>query len=230
MRLVGKPGMAAVTYGPCTLATEVDGVPVTITEETDYPFSEAIQFTISPAQSVDFALCLRKPGWAEDVEIVGAVASEEQLGYFVIDKRWSAGEAFSLTFKAPVEVLPYPTGEVAVRRGALQYVLPVACDLHPTKDYPVGLFHDYDGTPHDLEQAYERLILDETRPGYGLVFETNPVVDMNRAWERPPVQLKTGATPLVPMGCTVLRRASFPLTRAGPSINFDRLRSRSPEK
>jgi uncharacterized protein len=213
MRLAGRPGLAAVLYGPCTVTTAINGVPVTIVEETDYPFSETLRFTLKPERAVDFAFCLRKPEWAEAATISGTPVSDE-AGYVIIEKTWAPGEMVTVTFTARVNVVSYPNGEVGVRRGALQYVWPVAHTLHPVKDYSVKSFHDFEAYPVDLVQAYAPLILDESRPDYGLAFETNPDVDLNQCWAQAPVQLNTGATPLIPLGCTVLRRAAFPLKRA----------------
>lgn len=212
LRVAGQPALAAVTYGPCTLSTEVNGVRVIITEETDYPFSEVIRFTFAPERTVKFALYLRKPAWCEAVEIIGASAHAAD-GYLVVEKTWSAGDTIEVRFKTTVQVLHYPTGEYAVRRGALQYVLPIAYTLQPIRDYPLDRFHDYNVRPQHIEQVYERVWLEAAQSDYGLTFEADPVVDVQRCWEQSPVRLKTGATSLVPLGCTVLRRASFPLKK-----------------
>jgi hypothetical protein len=186
---------------------------VTIVEATDYPFSETVRFILKPDRAVAFALLLRKPEWAEAAEVNGHPMSDE-AGYLTIEKTWVPGETLTVTFTARVKVAPYPNGEVAVRRGALQYVWPVAHILQPIKDYPAAQFHDYEAFPVDLAQAYAPLILDASRPEYGLAFEAHPDADLDRCWERAPVQLNMGATPLIPLGCTVLRRAAFPLKRA----------------
>ncbi len=208
----GQFDLAAVTYGPCQLTTEVDDVRVVITEDTAYPFSDSVCFTIAPEHPVNFALYLRKPAWASRVDIDGAVAHETE-GYLVIDKAWSARDAIKATFKMAAQVTPYPTGEYAVRRGPLQYVLPIPHILQPIKDYPLARFHDYNVLPQNVEQAYTRVLLDESQPDYGLIFETDPVIDVNRCWEQSPVRLKIGTAQLVPLGCAILRCASFPLKR-----------------
>jgi hypothetical protein len=213
MRSAESPGLAAVTYGPCTLTTDVDGVRVTITEETDFPFSDNIRFAVTPERPVHFTLRLRRPAWAKAMDVPG-VATSPEAGYVVIDKTWSAGDTVAVTFTAGVRVSAYSTGGYSVSRGALQYVLPIAPTLRPIKDYPLSRFHDFEATPQDLEQAYTPIFLDECQPDYGLVFEQQPLFDMDRGWEQSPVHLKAGAARLTPMGCTVLRRAAFPLKRA----------------
>lgn len=205
-------GVAAVTYGPCVLRTKINDVDVTITEETDYPFEDSIRFTVSPLQPVDFELLLRKPAWSVTVTIEGAQAHEKD-GWLVISKMWNADDSFTITFHPKVEVVPYPTGEYAVRRGPLQYVYPIEHQLHSIKDYPLEEFHDYEVTPVDVEQAYQPVILDATKPEYGLRFQKAAAKETHPNWDQPQAWLEAGGYRLIPMGCTILRRSSFPLKR-----------------
>ncbi|MBK8821998.1 MAG: glycoside hydrolase family 127 protein [Anaerolineales bacterium] len=208
MGLSDRPGFAAATYGPCVLKTQIDNVNLTITEETDYPFSDTIRFTISTDQDINFELFLRKPAWSAAVTMEGAVVREEN-GWLIVSKTWMNGDSFALTFHPKVVVMPYPNGEYAIKRGALQYVYPIEYQLRSIKDYPFDAFHDYEVFPKNMEQAYRSLILDESRPGYGLKF----VLDENiqPGWGQPSGWLELETNRLVPIGCTLLRRASFPL-------------------
>jgi hypothetical protein len=210
MHLEDGTGLAVVAYGPCILKTKIDDVNVTITEETDYPFSDSVQFNVSADQGLDFELFLRKPAWSNTVTIEGAIAREEN-GWLIISRTWMNGDSFTLTFHPNLEVVPYPNGEYAVRRGALQYVYPIEHQLHSIKDYPLEYFHDYEITPTDIEQAYQPIILDKSKPDYGLKFEKDSATEMNLVWEQPRVRLEADSYQLVPMGCTVLRKSSFPL-------------------
>jgi hypothetical protein len=47
-------GLVAAAYSPCEVKTVVQGVPVELTEETQYPFRETIHVTVSPARPVKF--------------------------------------------------------------------------------------------------------------------------------------------------------------------------------
>jgi DUF1680 family protein len=210
MRLDDRSGLAAVTYGPCVLKTKIDDVDVTITEETNYPFSDSVRFIVSPHHPLDFELLLRKPAWSASVTLEG-VAAREENGWLVISKTWKDGDSFTLTFHPRVEATPYPNGEYAVRCGALQYVYPVEYQLHSIKDYPIEGYHDYEALPVNIEQAYQPIILDGSKPDFGLKFSH----DENSApdWETPSVFLDAGSSRLVPIGSTVLRKAAFPLKK-----------------
>lgn len=205
-------GVAALTYGPCVLKTKIQDVDVTISEETNYPFEDSVRFTVSPLQPMDFELFLRKPAWSNTVTVDGAQTREED-GWLIISRTWTAGDSFALTFHPNVEAVPYPTGEYAMRRGPLQYVYPIEHELHSIKDYPLEGFHDHEITPKNVEQAYQPVILDATKPNYGLTFQKAITKETTLKWDQPQVQLEAGPYQLVPMGCSVLRRASFPMKR-----------------
>jgi hypothetical protein len=204
--------VAAATYGPCVLKTKINGVDVTISEETGYPFSDSIHFTISPSQPLDFKLALRKPAWSDSVTLAGAEAKERDAWLWV-ERKWEPGAEFTVTFHPRVEVTPYPNGEYAIRRGPFQYVYLIEHELHAIKDYPMEGFHDYEVTPRDVEQAYPFIFLDEADPDFSLRFGSDLEKETELYWDQPPVWLASGAHRLVPMGCTVLRRASFPMKR-----------------
>ncbi len=45
----------------------------------------------------------------------------------------------------------------------------------------------------------------------GWQIEINAQADRLHPWDNAPLHLKQGSLTLVPMGCTILRRAAFPL-------------------
>jgi DUF1680 family protein len=212
MQLPDQRGFAATIYGPCILKTRIYNTEVTITEQTEYPFSNTIQFRVFLDRPLNFMLLLRKPAWAGSVHLEGVIA-HEQDGWLVIEREWIGDNTFTITFVPHIEVFPYPNSEYAVRRGALQFVYPIEYQLHPIKNYAVKDFHDYEITPKDLEQAYQPIILDEAKPEYGLKFKSSASERTEQSWDQPCMWLEAGRHRLVPMGSTVLRRASFPLKR-----------------
>ena len=100
-------------------------------------------------------------------------------------------------------------GEYSVRRGPLQYVMPIPHIEHKIKDYPVPNFFDYNLVPEDIVQAYQVIILDDAEE-LGLDYCIDIQADMNRPWDISPVYLKSDSQRLVPLGSTLLRRSTFP--------------------
>ena len=55
-------GLAAVVYGPSEVRTYVAGdIPVTLTEQTEYPYGETVHITITPKRIASFPIELRYP-------------------------------------------------------------------------------------------------------------------------------------------------------------------------
>jgi hypothetical protein len=216
MHTAAQDGLVACQYGPCSVETTVNGAPIAIDEETGYPFSETIRFVVREAGGVTCDMLLRIPTWATEYEIDARGAEVSFAGgYLRVRKEWRTGDAIRLHLGAKIELVRAANGEYTVRRGPLQYALPIEHALRPFKPYAVPGFHDYDVTPQVLEQAYVVPILDEAEKDWGCTFARGgPMSD--RPWDDPPMLIGLGEFNLVPLGCTVLRRSTLPL-RATPA-------------
>ncbi len=127
-------GIVAAAYAPSALDTAVDGVPVRVELQTDYPFREELRFTVRAARPVRFPLRLRVPGWALQAALTvgGRPAPAPAPGAFhVIDREWSganaANEANEVVLSLPMEprLIPRPRGAASLARGPLLYALRV---------------------------------------------------------------------------------------------------------
>ena len=205
-----EEGLAAVAYGPCELSWRMAGVGVGIVEETGYPFDDDVELAIEPERPVEFTLLLRRPEWTGTMDVT-ATGTEPRLsgGWWRMRKIWAPGDRVRITFSWRVRAEAYANGEVAVLRGPLQYAWPVDHRLEPTRDYEIVGFHDYDVVPRDASEGYRAAVLDRAAPDLGLQFERSADVG-DRPWDAAPAILRAGAATLVPLGCTVLRRAAFP--------------------
>lgn len=125
------PGIAAVAYAPSTVSTRIGSIPVTISEETSYPFRDEIRLNVAPASPHSFALRLRIPGWAAGAEVrvnkeAGRIA---QPGSFAeIRRKWTAGDTVTLTFPMPPRCSLWYRDSVAIERGPVVYSLPIGVD------------------------------------------------------------------------------------------------------
>jgi hypothetical protein len=94
-------GLAATCYGPCRVqALVADRVPIQLVCQTDYPFGETIDITVSPSREAAFALDFRIPGWCErpELSVNGATidAPRSAGGFARIDRRWKPGDMVRL--------------------------------------------------------------------------------------------------------------------------------------
>lgn len=125
-------GLAAVFYAPCKVRARVgDGTEVSITETTDYPFGESVEFAISCQKAVRFPLVLRIPRWCAEARVaLGGAKAEKKAGagqWLVIEREWKSGDTLrlELPMKLGVRVWEKNGGCVSVDRGPLTFSLKI---------------------------------------------------------------------------------------------------------
>jgi DUF1680 family protein len=125
-------GVVAAMYAPSTLRADVgaESVPVTIDQETEYPFDGVVNFRITTATPVEFPFTVRIPGWAEGATVTVNGKPEEpkpEAGkFFTLERTFSDGDQIQLTLPMAVR-LETPVGNgVSLTRGPLVYVLKIA--------------------------------------------------------------------------------------------------------
>jgi hypothetical protein len=125
-------GLAAVMYGASEVTAKVaDGVAVTLTEETHYPFSDVVQFTLKTPQPVSFPLYCRIPGWCQTPAIAingESVPFQGQAGSFVrVQRTWKDGDTLTLTLPMQIAIRTWEGNQnsVSVDRGPLTYSLQI---------------------------------------------------------------------------------------------------------
>ncbi|HET7535562.1 MAG TPA: beta-L-arabinofuranosidase domain-containing protein [Candidatus Didemnitutus sp.] len=126
---------------------KVAGTTVKISQQTDYPWSGAVQLNISPEKPAKFTVRLRIPGWVEGRPVPsdlyryqpadgsgwklhGARADDQyrrEGGYYCVTREWKAGDSLRLEMQMPVRSVIGNTkiaatqGKVAFERGPIVY-------------------------------------------------------------------------------------------------------------
>lgn len=143
-------GLVATCYGPSRVTAKVGAknAEVTVTEKTDYPFSDRIDFQFDTNRaSVRFPLWLRIPGWCTLPQLlVNEVQEEADLvpGEFVkLDRVFKDGDRITLVLPMDLTLTKWPDGGIAVERGPLVYSLEVQekwtvdrSDKHASSEMP----------------------------------------------------------------------------------------------
>lgn len=128
----GRDGdVTACLYGPSRHTFTVKGTktPVTIVEDTDYPFSEDIGFQVRTDTPVTFGLTLRIPGWCRGASV--AVNGERQKlqvkpGTFVTIRRpFANNDRVVLHLPMQLKRTRWPKGGIGIEYGPLVFALPV---------------------------------------------------------------------------------------------------------
>ena len=125
-------GLAAVAYAPSEVKTLVKGnVPVTIIEETEYPFRDSVRLTVNPERAAEFALNLRIPAWADQASIAvngKKVAGVKAATFHMLNRKWQKGDQVVLKLPMKVRTSHWHNNSVAVERGPLVYSLKIGED------------------------------------------------------------------------------------------------------
>jgi DUF1680 family protein len=132
-------GLAAVAYAPCFVETEVNGIPVKVKVQTEYPFRDRIEIEINTTRQGRFALYLRIPGWAENAHIeiddreIPVTAGE----FYRLERDWGTYTKLTLVFPMRPTFMHGLSNTVAIQRGPLVFALKIGEDwrrIHA--DYP----------------------------------------------------------------------------------------------
>ena len=125
-------GLAAVVYAPCQVRTTVGGgVPVTIDEETSYPFRGEVMLTVRPEHTVHFPMQLRIPQWADNttIHVNGKAIDGVGAGSFtVLNREWKQGDRVEIRFPMRPRLTRWYHNSVAVERGPVIFSLNIAED------------------------------------------------------------------------------------------------------
>jgi uncharacterized protein len=121
-------GLAAIAYAPCMVRTDVDGAPVTVAVETDYPFRDEVKITVETARAVEFVLALRIPGWCDRprLTVAGVPQPDPRAGAFaLVKRRWEGRTQVTLELASDPVLQRRYADSVSLTRGPLVYSLAV---------------------------------------------------------------------------------------------------------
>lgn len=117
-------------FVPGTAQLEVAGVPVEITQTTQYPSEGSVRIRVRAESPVHASIRIRRPGWAPETEVrvQGEPVTAVENGYLVIDRTWSEEEILvEIPLRPRVTVahhfLEESTNQAAVVRGPVVYCL-----------------------------------------------------------------------------------------------------------
>ena len=157
-------GLAAVAYAPCEVKTVVkEGVRVTITEDTDYPFRDSIRLSVEPSSEAEFPLQLRIPAWCQGatVRVNGKPLEGIKAGtFYKIEREWRKGDQVKLTFPMSIRISRWYQNSLAFERGPLVFSLKIGEDWRKIRDKAPAA----DWEVHPTTAWNYGLIIDETSP------------------------------------------------------------------
>lgn len=128
-------GIAALVYSPSETKINVaNGTVVDVKEETNYPFSGTIKFTLNTNSktSVAFPFDLRIPEWCKTaiIKVNGKVEQEPTGNQIVkLNREWRSGDVVELELPMHIRQNRWYENSVSVERGPLVYALKIGQDV-----------------------------------------------------------------------------------------------------
>lgn len=124
-------GLAAAAYVPGEVRWRVEGSPVRIVTQTQYPYEGHVQMRVHVREPLEFSLWLRIPAWAEGAAIT--VGQEAPVlpahgAYACIRRIWQDGDILTLDLPMRVRTEKRYHQSLSVAYGPLVYALPVEAD------------------------------------------------------------------------------------------------------
>lgn len=182
-------GLAAVVYGPSEVHAIVrGGVQVSIVEDTEYPFREAIRLRVSPDTSARFPIDLRIPQWATGARVSVNGKEETQVRpetFHRVEREWRAGDVIELSFPMSLRVSRGYHNSVTIDRGPLVYALKVGEEWKKLRDKsPAADWEVYPTTPWNYG-----LLLDPARPELSIEVRQKPITNYPFSPAGAPVEL-----------------------------------------
>lgn len=180
-------GLAAVAYAPSRVETEIGGVAVRVSLETDYPFEETLRFAVKVAEPLVFPLWLRVPRWALGASLqVGddAPCAPQPGAFHVIQRRWEGTTELSLRLPMPLRAETRYRGSASLSLGPLVLALRIGEEWRQVG----GELPHADWEVHPTTAWNYALALDRRRPEASVHLERRPVGEVPFSPEGAPLR------------------------------------------
>lgn len=130
----GKGGIVAAMYAPSSVTFPVgeNNMNLSIDEETNYPFSDSIKFTMQLKEATSFDFYIRIPNWCNNAQVLmNGVAVKNTLTpgiYIPLFAHYKTGDVVTVILPSTFKLTPQVENGVSVERGPLLYSLKIAED------------------------------------------------------------------------------------------------------
>jgi len=233
-----KDGVVSAVPIPSELSIEWNGVPVTVTLSTEYPFRNTFTYRIAAEKATNMALRIRIPSFAKNLKVNGEAVAKRGMLLF---RGFCEGVTeLTVSFETEAVLKASPNGMYMAEKGSLLFAVPIESEVRtveyekndverkfPYCDYYMRPVSDWnyaftDRTLSVQEQEVDSIPFSEKKPavtvrarlchidwGYEDGFET---VCAKKPLKRKPLDASAEVT-LIPYGCAKLRMTELPLVK-----------------
>lgn len=135
-------GLAATVYSPSRVRAKVaDGVDVSFSENTSYPFDDSISFVVEDiSREAEFPFTVRIPQWSAETSVcVNGLKAEglpDKDNLMTVRRVWKKGDVLTLSFTPEIRLSTWKENSRAVERGPLVYALRVNSEMRKVENAP----------------------------------------------------------------------------------------------
>ncbi|MCF3110172.1 glycoside hydrolase family 127 protein [Niabella sp. CC-SYL272] len=191
----GDSVLAATLLGPSRVQTKINGANVEVIAVTDYPYDLTSAFSIRQPEMRAFTLKIRRPAWANAVEVDQPYKEED--GFIVIRKMFKKNDRIRLKWHTQVADRKDANGAHYFIYGPLVYAHPIPAVTTAGTVY-TPRFKDYLYTPREKKE-YQYIRNNEA------VYKQGSIQVKARNKNSNTVE----TLKLLPIGRTILRQAAF---------------------
>lgn len=173
-------GLAAVIYSPSKVNAKVgDNTNISITNKTNYPFSDDLIFKITADKSDLFPIYFRIPSWSKKSKILingKKINTPIEAGKFIkVNRKWSNGDIVKLVLPKDISVKKWEKNHnsVSVNYGPLTFSLNIQENYVEKLSDKTAIFDSrwQDDADTDEWPTYE--IYPDSDWNYGLILDDN---------------------------------------------------------
>ncbi len=122
-----EKGIVSASLAPSKLTTDINGTKVTVELKTNYPFNDALTYTVTAEEDVEFDFGIRIPAFADCATVDGKACECSEI--YNISRKWNKGEnVITVSVKSAAKLINRPNNMVYLENGALLYVLPIEAE------------------------------------------------------------------------------------------------------
>lgn len=200
-------GAAISLYAACKATLKVaNGQEITIHEQTNYPFEEAVNFTIGTSKATKFPFYLRIPSWCSQatVSINGKKQAVNAIPgkYVCIDRTWKEGDKVSIQLPMELSMRTWQVNKnsVSIDYGPLTFSLKIDEDYvkKDSRATAIGDSRWQEGADSEKWPSYE--IYPKSSWNYALVLDKKEPLKnfkvVRKAWPTDNYPFTTNSVPL----------------------------------
>ncbi|MEH6659005.1 beta-L-arabinofuranosidase domain-containing protein [Leeuwenhoekiella marinoflava] len=201
-------GLAAVLYAAGSVTAKVNaGKEVRITNASNYPFTENLDFTINTKETVKFPLYFRIPAWAKNASVAlngkELDANPSANTYLRINREWNDGDKITLTLPKELSLRTWEANNnsVSLDYGPLTFSLKIDEEYIKEDSAETAIWDSKWQKNADVEKWPSFEIHPASPWNYGLILDKNNLEDSftieTKSWPEDDYPFTVEAAPIV---------------------------------